>query len=209
MSNGSEAVASLPDHFGNFSSLKANFAAVGLDVKDLVVLSGGHTIGESQCGSFSERLYNYNMTQAPDPSLNQSFIPFLREQCPVGENQTRVEMVVNGSKTFDTDYYTTVLERKGLFPSDGALLTNAEAKEYVLQYIANQTLFFQDFGVSMVKMGRNDVLTGEEGEIRMNCARINKDSTTPTSPSAASRNFNAIQLTHSLFLVLLFYKTFL
>lgn len=211
----SEAVAALPDAFGNFSYLRSNFANVGLNVKDLVVLSGGHTIGQSQCRSFSRRIYNYTMTQAPDPSLNLTFLPYLREQCPVGQDGNLVEMVADDSRTFDNDYYVNVMQNKGLFHSDGALLTDDEATAYVMNYIANQSAFFQDFGVSMRKMGENQVLTGQEGEIRLNCGRINGDDTTPMTPptvpgvpAAASRNFNFINLTHFLF-VTLFYITFL
>ncbi|KAK4716293.1 hypothetical protein R3W88_014631 [Solanum pinnatisectum] len=56
----SEASKNLPTPFDNFTTLKTTFGALGLNVKDLVVLSGGHTIGMSHCFSFSSRLYNFS-----------------------------------------------------------------------------------------------------------------------------------------------------
>ena len=40
ISRQSEALANIPSPFFNFSQLKTSFASKGLDVKDLVVLSG-------------------------------------------------------------------------------------------------------------------------------------------------------------------------
>lgn len=78
------------------------------------------------------------------------------------------------SKIFDTDYYKLVSKRRGLFQSDAALLDDDETKVYIgLQINLAQPGFFNDFGVSMVKMGNIGVLTGKAGEIRKKCAVIN------------------------------------
>ena len=78
-------------------------------------------------------------------------------------------------KKFDIDYYTTVSNRRGLLQSDAALLDDTETKTYIQQHLshAGSMRFFDDFGVSMVNMGRIGVLTGKNGEIRKQCAFVN------------------------------------
>ncbi|KAL3565411.1 hypothetical protein D5086_033457 [Populus alba] len=53
----------------------------GLSVKDLVVLSGGHTIGTSHCSSFSSRLYNSTGKNGTDPTLDSEYIEKLKSRC--------------------------------------------------------------------------------------------------------------------------------
>ncbi|CAK9164633.1 unnamed protein product, partial [Ilex paraguariensis] len=65
------------------------------------------------------------------------------------------------SKKFDTDYYTMVSKRRGLFQSDGALLSETTTKAYVLSQISSGSTFLNDFGPAMVKMGQIGVLTGK------------------------------------------------
>ena len=85
---------------------------------------------------------------------------------------TIVEMDPGSFKIFDEDYYTLVAKRRGLFQSDAALLD--DTKVYVkLQATTHGSTFFEDFGVSMVNMGRIGVLTGNVGEIRKQCSRVN------------------------------------
>ena len=45
--------------------------------------------------------------------------------------------------------------------------------ELVKKYAENNDLFFQQFAKSMVKMGNISPLTGNRGEIRRICRRIN------------------------------------
>ncbi|CAN4097084.1 unnamed protein product [Withania somnifera] len=167
----SEASKKLPTPFDNFTTLKTTFAALGLNVKDLVVLSGGHTIGMSHCFSFSSRLYNFSGKGDMDPNMEQNYINHLKIKCKPGDVTTIVEMDPGSFKSFDTDYYTMVSKRRGLFASDAALLTDNQTKHYVLtQLNPHGSTFFKDFGESMVKMGKIGVLTGNAGEIRKHCA---------------------------------------
>ncbi|XP_031106520.1 peroxidase 27-like [Ipomoea triloba] len=172
----SDANNNLPAPFSNFSTLQSSFAALGLNVKDLAVLSGGHTLGISHCPPFSNRLYNFTGKGDTDPSMDQNYVATLKKnKCTTaGDTTSIVEMDPGSAKIFDTSYYTLVSKRRGLFESDAALLTNSVTKAYVQQQMNPSTAtFFKDFGDSMVKMGNIGVLTGKAGEIRKICSRIN------------------------------------
>ncbi|XP_057863555.1 peroxidase 39-like [Cryptomeria japonica] len=173
ISNATEALANIPSPFFNFSQLQASFAKKGLNVEDLVVLSGGHTIGNSHCPSFSKRLYNFTGKGDMDPSLDPAYAQVLKKKCPsLADNTTSVEMVPNSSVSFDSNYYTNLLANRGLFTSDVALLTNPAAKLLVDREVKEKR-FFRSFRKSMQKMLEIGVLTGSAGQIRHVCALVN------------------------------------
>ncbi|XP_051152084.1 peroxidase 27-like [Andrographis paniculata] len=175
VSRNNEALANLPPPFFNITQLKASFASKGLTPKDLVVLSGSHTIGTSHCSSFSNRLYNFSGRGDSDPALDSNYAARLRSRCRPNDQTTLVEMDPGSFKTFDENYYTLVAKRRGLFTSDSALLSDSETRAYVLRHAGEQDLggFIKDFGKSMVKMGQIGILTGKQGEIRKRCAFVN------------------------------------
>ncbi|KAK4492998.1 hypothetical protein RD792_000037 [Penstemon davidsonii] len=175
VSNFSDALPNLPPPFFNITQLIASFASKGLSVKDLVVLSGSHTVGTSHCSSFSNRLYNFTGVGDSDPSLDSEYIPRLQRKCSPTDQTTLVEMDPGSFKTFDINYYTLVAKRRGLFTSDSALLAVNETREYVRGHASSSgtSTFFADFAASMIKMGNIEVLTGNAGEIRKSCAFVN------------------------------------
>eukprot|EP00253_Pinus_taeda_P012457 PITA_12457 len=163
-----EALTKLPPPTANFTLLRSIFASNGLDVKDLVVLSGAHTIGTSHCSSFSSRLYNFTGNGDMDPSLDKNYAAHLKIVCKPNDNKTIVEMDPGSFRTFDTHYYVNLKKRRGLFHSDDALLSSTEAEAYVnteLQFPS----FLSDFATSMEKMGTIGVLTGSAGQIQRHC----------------------------------------
>ncbi|WRX21410.1 hem peroxidase - like 10 [Theobroma cacao] len=169
----SEINGNIPGPFANFSSLLQTFNKKGLDVNDLVILSGAHTIGVSHCGAFSRRLYNFTGKGDADPSLDRTYAIFLRKQCPNPASQTiTVEMDPGSSLKFDTHYYDVLLQNKGLFQSDAALLTDGHSRGLVTT-LRRKRSFFPAFATSMMKMGAIEVLTGNAGEIRANCRVVN------------------------------------
>ncbi|EXC24762.1 Peroxidase 15 [Morus notabilis] len=68
----------------NAYQLKANFLNQGLDSADLVPLSGAHTFGKARCQTFGRRMYNFNNTGSPDPTLKTTLLQTLRQICPQG-----------------------------------------------------------------------------------------------------------------------------
>ncbi|XP_075653935.1 peroxidase 24-like [Castanea sativa] len=170
----SDAFRNIPSPFFNFSSLKQSFANKSLTVHDLVVLSGGHTIGVGHCNFFSQRLYNFTAGKNDaDPSLNSTYAAFLKTQCKsLSNNITIVPMDPGSPLSFDNSYFKNLKLNQGLFQSDAALLTNKEATNTVNELLDSQD-FFTEFGQSMKRMGAIDVLTGSLGEIRQKCNVVN------------------------------------
>ncbi|KAK6789817.1 hypothetical protein RDI58_013617 [Solanum bulbocastanum] len=177
ISNASETLTDIPAPTSNFSTLQNDFAKKGLDLKDLVLLSGAHTIGISHCSSFSTRLYNFTGTfGTQDPSLDSEYAANLKaNKCKsINDNTTIVEMDPGSFRTFDLSYYKLLLKRRGLFQSDAALTTSTTTKSYIDQLVAGSLKeFYAEFAQSMEKMGRIEVKTGSDGEIRKHCAVVN------------------------------------
>ncbi|GJR92575.1 heme peroxidase [Tanacetum coccineum] len=90
------------------------FADKGLNIQDLVILVGGHTIGTAACALFSYRLYNFNNTNAPDPDINQAFLPQLRALCPNGGDRLRRVALDTGSvNNFGNSFYDNLRDQAG------------------------------------------------------------------------------------------------
>ncbi|KAJ1392726.1 Secretory peroxidase [Sesbania bispinosa] len=165
-SKSSEVLANIPAPFFNFALLKQSFANKGLTLHDLVVLSG-------HCNLFSNRLFNFSGKGDQDPSLNPSYANFLKSKCKsLSDTTTTVEMDPNSSESFDSDYYSILLQNKGLFQSDAALLTTKQSKNIVNELV-RQNKFFTEFAQSMKRMGAIEVLSGSAGEIRRKCSVVN------------------------------------
>ncbi|CAJ2645957.1 unnamed protein product [Trifolium pratense] len=168
------------------SSLEAlinNFKQQGLDIEDLVVLSGSHTIGRARCVSFKQRIYEtkqeYNHGYEYDRYKRYTnFRRILRSICPVtGRDDKFAPLDFQTPKRFDNHYFINILEGKGLLGSDNVLISqdylHGLIREQVWGYASNEKLFFDSFAKSMIKMGNINVLTGDEGEIRRNCRFVN------------------------------------
>ncbi|CAN0914554.1 Peroxidase 3 [Linum grandiflorum] len=176
ISNSSEALNAIPPPTSNFTTLQTLFGNVGLDLKDLVLLSAAHTIGISHCNSFSARLYNFTgRGNGQDPALDSEYATKLKMKClNTTDNVTIVEMDPGSFRTFDLSYFQLVQKRRGLFQSDAALSTSSTTMSLINQFGSGSIQnFFSEFALSMEKMGRINVKTGSTGEIRRNCAVVN------------------------------------
>ncbi|XP_058770246.1 peroxidase 3-like [Vicia villosa] len=173
VSNRTEALENIPRPSFNFTQLKQSFASKGLTLHDLVVLSGAHTIGIGHCNAFSNRLYSFTGNGGQDPSLNSTYAEFLKTKCKnLTDNTTRVEMDPGSSRNFDSDYYPVLLQKKGLFQSDAALITQDQSKG-IVEELVDQNKFFTEFAQSMKRMGDIGILAGSAGEIRIKCSVVN------------------------------------
>ena len=122
---------------------------------------------------FSSRLYNFTGKGDQDPSLNPTYAAFLKTKCKsLSDTTTTVEMDPGSSTNFDSHYYPNLLQNKGLFQSDAALLTTKQSAN-IAKELVNQAKFFREFAQSMKRMGAIQVLSGSAGEIRIKCSVVN------------------------------------
>ncbi|KAI3440865.1 uncharacterized protein J3R85_002889 [Psidium guajava] len=175
ISRASEALSNIPPPTSNLTALQTSFANQGLDLKDLVLLTGAHTIGVSHCSSFRNRLYNFSGAGDQDPSLDSEYAANLKaKKCRGPSDNSIVEMDPGSRETFDLSYYRLVLKRRGLFQSDSALTTSPATKFYITQVLQGSLdNFYAQFALAMEKMGRINAKTGSAGEIRKHCALVN------------------------------------
>lgn len=165
----------IPAPNNTFQTILNKFNRQGLDLVDLVALSGSHTIGDSRCASFRQRLYNQAGNNKPDSTLDQSYASQLRNRCPrSGGDQNLFFLEFLSPTKFDNAYFNLLLANKGLLNSDQVLTTKSDASlQLVKAYAENNELFLKQFASSMIKMGNISPLTGSKGEIRKNCRKIN------------------------------------
>ncbi|TXG52005.1 hypothetical protein EZV62_021174 [Acer yangbiense] len=140
-------------------------------MKDLVALSGGHTLGFAHCSSFQNRIHNFDATHDIDPTMNPSFAASLRSVCPMHNKVKKAGANLDPSPVaFDNAYYKRLLQGKSLFSSDQALLTAPKTKKLVSKFAASQKAFEKAFVRSMIKMSR---ISGAGQEIRLDCEVVN------------------------------------
>ncbi|EHA8591630.1 putative Peroxidase 72 [Cocos nucifera] len=157
----------------------SQIGCTGSQPSDLItsglINAGSHTIGQSRCTSFRQRLYNQSGNGLPDGTLDAAYAAQLRTRCPrSGGDQNLFPLDFVSPTKFDNNYFKNLMAGKGLLSSDEVLFTKSAATmQLVKLYAENNELFFDHFAKSMVKMGNITPLTGLRGEIRKNCRKVN------------------------------------
>jgi len=137
-------------------------------------ISGAHTLGFSHCSRFADRIYRFNSRNRIDPTLNLQYAMQLRQMCPVNvDPRIAINMDPTTPRQFDNAYYQNLKNGKGLFTSDQILFTDSRSKGTVNLFASNNAAFQQAFVTAITKLGRVGVLTGNQGEIRRDCSRVN------------------------------------
>ncbi|CAL1385512.1 unnamed protein product [Linum trigynum] len=178
VSRAQDALDNLPGPSDSVESQIQKFTDRNLNVQDLVTLTGGHTLGTASCATFNDRLFNYQGTGGPDPSIAADFLPTLRSACPQNNNgAARVAMDTGSQNEFDTSYYTNIRNGRGVLESDQRLWTDNRTGPFVGRFLGlgggPNLNFNTEFGQAMVRMGNVGVRTGTDGEIRRVCSAVN------------------------------------
>ncbi|KAI3934355.1 hypothetical protein MKW92_018928 [Papaver armeniacum] len=174
--NQAGANTSIPSPSEGLTNITTKFSNVGLNITDLVALSGAHTFGRAQCRTFASRLYNFSGSGNPDPTLNSTYLSTLQQACPQnGNGSVLTNLDQNTADSFDNNYFSNLQTNQGLLQSDQELFsTNGSASIAIVNsFSSNQTTFFENFVQAMIKMGNISPLTGSNGEIRSDCKKVN------------------------------------
>ncbi|KAM0842303.1 hypothetical protein ACQ4PT_058437 [Festuca glaucescens] len=159
----------IPPPTSGLANLTSLFAAKGLSQKDMVALSGAHTIGLARCTNFRGHIYN-------DTDIDTGFARSRQSNCPrttgSGDNNL-APLDLQTPTVFENAYYKNLVQKRALLHSDQELFNGGVADAQVRSYVSSQEAFFKDFVVGMIKMGDVAPLTGSNGQIRKNCRRIN------------------------------------
>nr|GMD28181.1 peroxidase 4-like [Ipomoea batatas] len=159
----------IPPPTSTLNNLITRFQNKGLSARDMVALSGAHTIGKARCTVFRGRIYN-------ETNIDSSFAKTRQQTCPSQTGSGDNNLAPLDFKTpafFDNNYYKNLLGKKGLLHSDQVLFNGGSTDSIVQKYSQNQASFDSDFVTAMIKMGDISPLTGSSGEIRKNCRRAN------------------------------------
>uniref|UniRef100_A0A3Q7GKS4 peroxidase n=1 Tax=Solanum lycopersicum TaxID=4081 RepID=A0A3Q7GKS4_SOLLC len=163
----SNANSDIPAPTLNLSSLISSFSNKGFSSREMVALSGSHTIGQARCTTFRDRLYN-------ETDINASFATSVKSNCPQSGSDNDISPLdATSPTTFDNIYYKNLRIQKGLLHSDQQLSSGGSTDSIVNTYSSNSATFFTDFANAMVKMGNLSPLTGTNGQIRKNCRKTN------------------------------------
>lgn len=168
-----EATKNLPDPRMNVDQLTLNFKNQGLTRDEMVILSGAHTIGDVACHHIDNRLYTYPGNNGVDPSLPRAFVKKLKGICPRPNLfDITVDMDQVTPIRFDSQYYKNLASKTSVLSSDQVLYDDVRTRPLV-RVLESKLAFLSKFGPAMVRMGNINVLTGNQGEVRLNCRRKN------------------------------------
>ncbi|XP_057435355.1 cationic peroxidase 1-like [Lotus japonicus] len=163
----SSANSELPGPSSNLDGLNTAFSNKGFTTREMVALSGSHTIGQARCLFFRTRIYN-------ETNIDSTFAKNLQGNCPFNGGDSNLSPLDTTSPTtFDNGYYRNLQSKKGLFHSDQVLFNGGSTDSQVNSYVTNPASFKTDFANAMVKMGNLSPLTGSSGQIRTNCRKTN------------------------------------
>ncbi|KAF3537458.1 hypothetical protein F2Q69_00019353 [Brassica cretica] len=136
----------IPSPFSTLKNLINRFKAQGLSVRDMVALSGAHTIGQANCLTFRNRIYN-------ESNIDLSFALSRRKHCPAtsgsGDNK-KAPLDIGSPTRFDHSYYNQLLDKKGLLTSDQMLFNGGSTDSLVGTYSRSLNTFYRDFLINPV-----------------------------------------------------------
>lgn len=167
----------LPRPNMTMNQIIASFAAKGFTVREMVALTGAHTVGFSHCKEFASRIFYFNGgdENSFDPSMDPRYAQALQKACANYKTETTIATfndVMTPGK-FDNMYFQNLERGLALLASDHLLISDSRTAPVVKEYAVNQTLFFADFAHVMEKLSVYGVKTGKKGEVRRSCDKFN------------------------------------
>ncbi|KAF3781400.1 Peroxidase 4 [Nymphaea thermarum] len=167
--NQNAANTQLPGFNENLDAITDKFTAKGFTQREMVALSGAHTVGQAQCFTFRDRIYG-------ETNINATFQATRQQSCPrtAGQGDRNLAPLDDSTpNTFDNAYFQGLINRRGLLHSDQVLFNGGATDSIVTTYSNDANTFSNDFANAMIKMGNLSPLTGTQGQVRLNCRIVN------------------------------------
>ncbi|TKW21645.1 hypothetical protein SEVIR_4G133300v4 [Setaria viridis] len=162
----------LPSPHANLTGLIAAFAEHGLDARDMVALSGAHTVGTARCVHYKARVYGREEGGRAD--IDPSFAELRRQTCQGDGDDAAAPFDEQTPMRFDNAYYKDLVARRGLLTSDQALYGCGGPLDHLVEmYSKDGEAFAYDFAKAMVKMGDIPPPPGMPVEVRLKCSMVN------------------------------------
>ncbi|XXG83908.1 hypothetical protein AAC387_Pa10g1553 [Persea americana] len=159
----------LPRFSHDLDGLIQLFSNQGFTAREMVALSRAHTLGQAQCVTFRDRIYNETNIDAAFATSRQANCP---QAAPNGDGNL-APLDPQSPNRFGNNYYQALINRRGLLHSDQVLFNGGSTDSIVTMYSNNGNAFNTDFANAMVKMGNLNPLIRSQGEVRVNCGRVN------------------------------------
>lgn len=143
---------------------------------------GSHTIGEVHCTNFADRYQAAANSPFIDAALGQELYSFCTQNGTYADFAAlnlKTFLDVQSPSTFDNSYFVNLMAGRGILTSDQDLYNDLRTQALVQAYALNGTMFSSQFINSMQRMGKINVLTGTQGQIRQQCWVRNNNATRP------------------------------
>lgn len=108
--------------------------------------------------------------------MDPNFQLALQLSCPSKiPNITNLTIIPNDitPTIFDNQYYKAIIMGKGLFSIDSSISRDPRTMMIVNQFAVDEDYFFKAFSSAFVKLASTNVLTGNMGEVRLQCDHVN------------------------------------
>ncbi|OVA03417.1 Plant peroxidase [Macleaya cordata] len=170
-----QADMSLPSSQSTVDGMLQIFKSKGMNLEESVAIMGSHTLGAGHCLNIVDRLYNPKHDAASTNVMDKGYEILLRITCPTKVPLTNLTFVTNDITPlkFDNQYYQDIINGRGLFGIDSSIARDPRTVPIVKKFADDQSYFFQVFASAFVKLSWTNVLTGETGQIRRDCSRLN------------------------------------
>ncbi|XP_058071049.1 peroxidase 57-like [Magnolia sinica] len=175
--------AILPDPASSVDTVLTAFQSKNLNLSDLVTLLGAHSVGFCHCLFFIDRLYSFQGTGFPDPDMDSAMLDTLQKKCPFptspivnisSDPNVFINQETNTPFLLDNSFYQAVLNGRAVLQLDQELAFTSVTNDMLVRFANNPKAFRRSFSKAMIKLGNVGVLSGQDGEIRQNCRRVNK-----------------------------------
>ncbi|KAL9157612.1 hypothetical protein ABFS82_08G015900 [Erythranthe guttata] len=159
------------DSFLGYSLGKLRDLGGGMTDEEVVALLGAHTLGTSSCATIQYRVDFPGIIET-----DTNFVNKLRKTCPKGALSNYNTSLANDRTPykFDNDYYSASFGGRSLLVIDATLTQDQRTVEQAGRFVTDQAYFFKMFSSAFVKLSVTQVLTGNDGEIRNQCNKLNR-----------------------------------